>query len=110
MAESERDKERRVREIAARITKEFADQGLIIQAGWAAFCIIEDIEDEADLNPKLKEAYFAGAQHLWSSVLSFLDEGSEPTITDLRRMDLIQQELDVWVERKKKELKNAKNK
>ncbi len=43
-------------------------------------------------------AYFFGAQHLFSSIMGVLDEGTEPTEDDLRRLDLINTELAAFVE------------
>ena len=38
----------------------------------------------------------AGAQVLFSSIVNILDPGSEPTEADLKRMDLIHNELVNW--------------
>jgi len=38
-------------------------------------------------------AFFAGAQHLFASIISIMDADAEPTANDLRRMDQIHAEL-----------------
>ncbi|HEV7278427.1 MAG TPA: hypothetical protein VGN80_19270 [Devosiaceae bacterium] len=38
----------------------------------------------------------AGAEHLWSSIMATLDAGTEPTDNDMRRMDLLQAEIEAW--------------
>jgi hypothetical protein len=51
-------------------------------------------------------AFMAGAQHLFSSIMTILDPEAEPTERDLKRMDLIDQELEAF--RKEMELRAAK--
>jgi hypothetical protein len=49
----------------------------------------------------MRLAFMAGAQHLFGSIAggtSVLDEDQEPTEGDLRRMDLIDQELRGFIE------------
>jgi len=41
----------------------------------------------------MRMAYMAGAQHLFASIMSILEPGQEETEADMRRMDLIDQEL-----------------
>jgi hypothetical protein len=54
---------------------------------------------------EMRKAYFFGAQHLFASVLNMLDPGSDPTDKDLRRMDLLEQELKAFVA----EMQHSKN-
>lgn len=75
------------------LTKEWADQGKVLQGGWAAFeyLILQgapDIQRE-----EMRKAYFAGAQHLFASIMTVLDPGDEPTDQDLVRMEMISKEL-----------------
>jgi hypothetical protein len=55
-----------------------------------------------------KLAFFAGAQHLFGSLMTVVDPGEEPTEADLRKMDLIDRELRRFVEQF--ELQMAKTK
>lgn len=80
------------------MTKKLVDNGKIIEAGWLsmrACAFPEDIskEQEADL----RATFFAGAQHLFASIMAVLDPGSEPTERDLVRMKSISDELDAFV-------------
>lgn len=78
------------------ITNAAADRGSLMAIGFAAFiATAKPPIPDADL-PRWRDAFFAGAQHLWASVFEVLDEGSEPTNRDLRRMDLIHHELTAW--------------
>lgn len=82
------------KEMLDAITKEFVDKGMLIEAGWKAY---ELISCPADIPPwqreEMRVCFFAGAQHLWASIINFLEEGKEPTLADERRMTLIHDEL-----------------
>lgn len=87
--------------IAEQITGRAVDDGKIIEIGFAAMIQVayprwEDMpKDQID---QLRTAFFGGTQHLWGSIMNMLDPGSEPTARDLRRMDLINHELEAFVE------------
>jgi len=89
-------KRRVVHEAVHGISGAAADKGSLMEIGFAAFVATATppIPDK-DLR-QWRDAYFAGAQHLWASVMDVLDEGSEPTDRDLRRMDLVHHELEAW--------------
>jgi hypothetical protein len=86
------------REHIERMTKKFSDQGKLIEAGWFSMVLACELEDAPDIQLKeMRMAFFAGAQHLFGSIMSILDPGEEPTDKDLERMDLIQKELDAFI-------------
>jgi len=77
-------------ELTRRLTKE----GKLIEAGFSglrAACIAADAPPEQLHEMRL--AFFAGAQHLFVSIMSVLDPGSEPTDADMERMSNIDAEL-----------------
>jgi hypothetical protein len=77
-----------------RMTKKLADEGKLIEAGWVGLRIAADlINAPPDQLSEMRKAYMAGAQHLYSSMMTLLDEGEEPTEADMRRMALIDAEL-----------------
>ena len=92
------------RDYLMRLTKELTDQGKLIESGWAALRLIAIPDDAPPVQLKeMRMAFFAGAQHLFSSILSFIEEGGEePTASDLARMDMVVNELKEFVD---KELK-----
>lgn len=51
----------------------------------------------------MRKAFFAGAQHLYASIMSFLEPGQEPTEKDEKRMEAIDKELRDYYEQFKKE-------
>lgn len=92
-------------ELLKRLTNELTDRGLLIEAGWVGYRIqvIHETAPEIQLTESRK-AFFAGAQHLFASMMTALDPGSEPTDADMRRMDNINAELEAFVEELKKGL------
>jgi hypothetical protein len=78
------------------LTKDLTDKGLLIEAGFAALRHMAIAKDaSAEQVDEMRGAFFAGAQHLFASIMSILDPGDEePTENDLRRMSLISDELD----------------
>ena len=89
------DRQQIIDEAVALITKEFVEQGKLVEAGWAALRL-QAMSPEASPQQveQMRLAYFAGAQHLYASIMTMLDAGEEPTSDDLRRMQLIETELD----------------
>jgi hypothetical protein len=80
-----------------RLTKQLADEGRLIEAGWVALrleCV--PLNAPAVQLEEMRNAYMAGAQHLFASMLGMLDPGTEETPDDMRRMDLIAREMEVF--------------
>jgi hypothetical protein len=81
-----------------RISRELTDQGKLIEAGWIGLRIAAVPLDAPALQLDLmRQAFFAGAQHLFGSIVTILDSGTEPTDNDLMRMSMIQIELDDFI-------------
>lgn len=92
-----------------RLTKELTDQGKLIEAGWVSLRLVAiPLDAPAIQLEEMRNAFFAGAQHLLGSIMTFLDAGDEPTENDMRRMNLIQDELDSFI--KEYSLKHLKPK
>lgn len=80
-----------------RLTKELANDGKLIEAGWVALRILAvPPEAPAVQLQSMRLAYMAGAQHLFSSIMSIMDSDREPTDADLKRMDLINKEIEAF--------------
>jgi hypothetical protein len=80
-------------------TRRLLDQGMIVEAGWMGFSMRVVPKDASTLQRReMRLAFFAGAQHLFASIMTGLDEDKEPTDADLRRMDLINKELGDFAE------------
>ena len=97
MSMSEQEK---IDAITAGITKRMSDEGKLIEAGWISLrttTLAEEISpDQLDL---MRIIFFAGAQHLFGSIMMFLsDTGDEPTKEDEDRMEKIDRELNKFIE------------
>lgn len=97
-----------IHKIASEITGRMVDQNCIIEIGFAAMLSITYPDWKSLPREQIKQlrmAFFGGAQHLFGSIMTMLDPGSEPTERDLRRMELISHELDTYIEEFKQENK-----
>lgn len=86
------------REFLRSLERELVDKGKLIEAGWIGLRLAA-IPEDADRTQleSMKEAFFAGAQHLFASIMDILEDDREPTEADLKRMDLINAELDGFI-------------
>lgn len=79
------------------ITRKLTDDGLIIEAGWVLLRAIAIPPNAPQVQiDEMQTAFFAGADHLFSSIMCMLDADREPTDNDMRRMSQIQGELDYF--------------
>ena len=89
----------KVRALVDKATRELTDKGLLIEAGWAALRIIAVPEDAGEVQIReMRNAFFAGAQHVLGSIMGMMDDDREPTAADLRRIELIDRELRRFIE------------
>lgn len=90
--------EKEKRELHDRIVRDLMDRGRLIEAGFQSLRLIMiPVEAPVVQVMEMRKAFFAGAQHLFASIMSALESGEEATDKDLRRMSLIQAELDEYV-------------
>lgn len=79
----------------AKVARDLIAKGKLIEAGWASVR-----ETYCDAGPaqleELRGAFFAGAAHLFSSILNAEDPGDDATDDDVRRMKLIHAELKAY--------------
>lgn len=85
-------------EMVEKITQTLGDKGLLVEAGWVGFRmkVVPANASEVQLR-EMRLAFFAGAQHLFSSIMVMLDPGVEPSEKDLERMSKIHKELGDFV-------------
>lgn len=77
-----------------RLSRELTDKGKLIEAGWVSLRLAAIPPNAPAVQlQEMRNAFFAGAQHLFSSIMTILDPDGEPTADDLKRMDLIDNEL-----------------
>lgn len=83
-----------------RLSRDLTDNGKLIEAGWIGLrlaCFPPNGDAPALQLQEMLQAFFAGAQHLFSSIMTILEPDSEPTDKDLERMDLIDRELKAFI-------------
>jgi hypothetical protein len=81
-----------------RLSRELADKGKLIEAGFVGMRLACDLDNApADQLAEMRMAFFGGAQHLYSSIMTILEPGAEPTDKDLARMELIHNELQEFI-------------
>lgn len=88
---------RLIEQAGSEITREWIDRGKLVEAGFAAFAHFVIPKDAPPIQvSEMRLAFMAGAEHVFSSIITMLDPGEEPSEADLRRMDLIHQEIEQW--------------
>lgn len=81
-----------------RLQNELIEKGLLIDAGWVGFRLAVGWEDAPKQQlEECRNAFFAGAQHLFAAIIGTLDDGDDATPADLRRLDLINSELQAFI-------------
>lgn len=92
--------EERYRTALARVMRQLIDEGKPIEAGWCLFrSIILGLPDGTTMSEtdqaNRREAFFAGAEHMFSTLTRILDEAEEDgSAEDYLRIDKVRKELD----------------
>jgi len=82
-----------------RLSRELVDKGKLIESGFVALRVQSiPLDAPAVQIEEMRTAFFAGAQHLFGSIMSILEPGDEPTTRDLDRMSLIDAELKEFIQ------------
>lgn len=83
----------------ADLARGLTDEGKLIEAGWLGLrAVWVDPKAPDQQVSELRQAFMAGAQHLFTSIMQVLDPGEEPSAADLNRMSLIDAELRAFGE------------
>lgn len=79
------------------ISRALVDQGKLVEAGWIGYrwAVLPEDASPVQLH-ETRKGFFAGASHLFASIMNMLEEGAEPTPADLRRLDHIHAELEAF--------------
>lgn len=88
-----------IHRLAQELGRKLTDEGKLIKAGWVGFeaMVMPASASEAQRDD-MEIAFFAGAQHLFATMMSIMEEGVEPTANDMNRMNQIDAELDRFAE------------
>jgi hypothetical protein len=81
------------------LTRRLTDEGKLIEVGFVTLrAVAMHPEAPADQVKEMRMAFFAGAQHLFGSIMGFLESGDEITDEDMRRMSLVDAELTEFID------------
>jgi hypothetical protein len=76
------------------VSRRLADEGKLIELGWYSLRQKAVPADAPEvLTDEMRMAFFAGAQHVFASIMGILEPGAEPTDADMRRLSLTAKEL-----------------
>lgn len=88
----------KIQDLTKDLTKALTDEGKLIEAGWVGFRLaVVHTDAPKDQVDAMRMAFFAGAQHLYASMMTIMGDDVEPTDTDIKRMELIHTELDEFL-------------
>ncbi len=86
---------KKLEKVARKLTEDLADNGKIIEGGWLGYKSMVLPPSAGEIQSKeTRMAFYAGAAHLYASILCVLEPGNEPSARDLDRMQLIHIELE----------------
>ena len=86
--------------VLEKLSRDLADEGKLMEAGWISLRIATiDADAPQTQLDEMRMAFFAGAQHLFASILTVMEPGADPTEKDLRRISLIDAELREFITR-----------
>lgn len=81
-----------------RLSRELTDQGKLIEAGWIGFRIAAlPLDMGADELAKVRDAFMAGAQHTFGSIMVVLDPLRPPNGNEVGRVTNIARELKTFM-------------
>jgi hypothetical protein len=87
-----------VKKLVDRLTKMAADEGRLIELGWLSFRLAVLPPECSDIQVKeCRRAFMAGAQHLFGSIMTILEPGTEATDRDVATLTMINEELALFV-------------
>lgn len=82
------------REFVTKLQEALIAEGKIIEGGFAGLMVAAFPQGVGEVQrTEMRKAFFAGANHLFATIISMLDPGQEPTDADMGKMDLIHKEL-----------------
>ena len=86
------------RDALDQLARDLIDKGLLIEAGFASLRSAAMADDAPpEQIHEMRMAFFAGAQHLFGSIMSALDPEADTTDGDMRRMGMITEELTRFI-------------
>lgn len=89
---------RPTKEVVDQLCRGLVDQGNLIEAGWKSYeLLVLPVDASTIQRNETRIAFYAGAQHLFGSIMGILEPDAEPTDADLRRISNINDELNKFL-------------
>ena len=81
-----------------KISRDLIDSGKLIEAGFIGLRIAAMDKDAPEIQVReMRMAFFAGAQHLFGTIMTVLEPDAEPTEKDMERLSLVDKELREFI-------------
>lgn len=80
-------------QLAQKVCQELIARGLLVEAGFSALRSLIPMNASQAQIDAMRTAFFAGASHVFHSVLVSMDTGAEPTEADMSRLSQLHSEL-----------------
>lgn len=85
------------RKLHDELMKRFTADGKLIEAGWVSMKLLVLPQDAPAVQvSEMRKAFFCGAQHLYAALMCIMDADREPTDADMKKMELIHNELEAF--------------
>lgn len=95
MGEAKRRRDEAIVGAAEEITRQLARTGKLVEGGFQSLRTVAMHKDAPpDQIREMRMAFYAGSQHIFSSLMVLVDPGHEVTDADMMMMEGIQKELD----------------
>ena len=91
------------------LSKKLMAEGKVIEAGFLGLWKSIGRPDNQKYIADMRTTFFAGAYHVFQTIMSTLDPGVEPTDDDMLRMKQMQDEMDTFIAKFEAEVKRRMN-
>lgn len=96
------DKEK-LHKMADMILKDLSDRGQVVEGGWRAYELLCGLQNVSSTQRnECRKAFFFGAGHVFTSMITMMEPGTEPTDKDMERMNKLNSELEIFMQPFKK--------
>ena len=81
-------------DLVQKIQQRLIDEGRPIAAGWQIYRLVLLKLGPHETNAVAEDAFLAGCEYTFTTMIGMLEEGREPTEADFRRLDQIHAEIE----------------
>lgn len=97
MGEHKFNRKQITEDMAVELARIATDRGHLVELGWISMLLHVIPKDSSPTQvSEMRKAFFLGAEHLYASIITVMDEGEGVTEKDLERMANIHDELQAF--------------